>query len=183
MSKIGKKPVIVPSGVKVDIKDGLISITGPKGNLSRLIHEDMTVALEGETIVVTRPSDNKKHRSLHGLTRSLIQNMVTGVSVGYTITLEINGIGYRAEMKGSLLELQLGFSHSIMFRAAEGVTLDVVPKVNKITVTGINKELVGSAAAEIRSLRPPEPYKGKGIKYDYETIRRKAGKAAVGSGA
>ncbi len=182
MSKIGKKPVIVPSGVKVDIKDGQISITGPKGNLSRLTHEDMTVALEGETIVVTRPSDNKKHRSLHGLTRSLIQNMVTGVNVGFTITLEINGIGYRAEMKGSLLELHLGFSHPIMFRAAEGVTLDVVPKVNKIIVTGINKELVGSAAAEIRSLRPPEPYKGKGIKYDYETIRRKAGKAAVGSG-
>ncbi|MCP4582965.1 MAG: 50S ribosomal protein L6, partial [candidate division Zixibacteria bacterium] len=157
--------------------------TGPKGDLSRPIPEDMTVAFENDRVVVTRPSDNKKHRSLHGLTRALIQNMVIGVTTGYKITLEINGIGYRAEMKGKLLELHLGFSHPIIFRAAEGVTLDVIPKVNKITITGINKELVGSAAAEIRSLRPPEPYKGKGIKYDFETIRRKAGKAAVGAGA
>ena len=182
MSKIGKKPVIVPSGVKVDIKGAQIKITGPKGNLSRQIHKDMNVALENDKIVVTRPSDNKKHRSLHGLTRALIQNMVTGVTDGFKITLEINGIGYRAEMKGKLLELQLGFSHAIMFRAAEGVNLEVVPKINKIVVSGINKELVGAAAAEIRSLRPPEPYKGKGIKYDFETIRRKAGKAAVGAG-
>lgn len=183
MSKIGKKPVVIPSGVKVDIKGEQLTITGPKGNLSRQIHKDMNIAFENDLIVVTRPSDNKKHRSLHGLTRALIQNMVTGVTDGFKITLELNGIGYRAAMKGKLLELNLGFSHSIMFRAAEGVDLEVVPKINKIIVTGINKELVGSAAAEIRSLRPPEPYKGKGIKYDFETIRRKAGKAAVGAGA
>ncbi|RKX20675.1 MAG: 50S ribosomal protein L6 [Candidatus Zixiibacteriota bacterium] len=182
MSKVGKQPVIIPSGVKVDIKGGQISVAGPKGNLSRPIHEDINVALENDMIVVTRPSDSKKHRSLHGLTRALIQNMVTGVADGFKITLEINGIGYRAEMKGKLLELHLGFSHPIVFRAPEGVTLEVLPKENKIIVSGINKELVGSAAAEIRALRPPEPYKGKGIKYDFETIRRKAGKAAVGTG-
>lgn len=183
MSKIGKKPIIVPSGVKVDIKGGHVTITGPKGNLSRQVHADMNVALENDLIVVTRPSDNKQHRSLHGLTRALLQNMVIGVTEGYKITLEINGIGYRAEMKGKILELHLGFSHPILFRPAEGVTLEVIPKINKIIVSGINKELVGSAAAEIRLLRPPEPYKGKGIKYDFETIRRKAGKAAVGAGA
>lgn len=183
MSKIGKQPVKIPSGVKVDIKGSHINITGPKGTLTRDIHPDINVAIEDNEIVVTRPTDNRNHRSLHGLTRALIQNMVTGVNKGYTITLEIIGIGYRAEMTGKLLTLYVGYSHPVVFRAPEGVSLDVIPKENKIIVSGTNKELVGSAAAKIRSVRPPEPYKGKGIKYSDETIRRKAGKAAVGGGA
>lgn len=183
MSKIGKLPIQVPSGVKVDIKGAQIDITGPKGSLSRPLHEDIKASLEENTILITRPSDNRLHRSLHGLTRALIQNMVTGVTEGYTKTLEIVGIGYRAEMTGKLLTLHIGYSHPIVFRAPEGVSLEVLPKENKIIVSGISKELVGSAAAEIRAMRPPEPYKGKGIKYSGETIRRKAGKAAVGGGA
>lgn len=182
MSKIGKQPVIIPDGVKVEIKNGQISVAGPKGSLSRPILQDMTVAAKDNSIVVTRPSDIQRHRAFHGLMRALIQNMVTGVTKGFEIVLQIVGIGFRAEKTGKLLTLYLGFSHPIVFEAAEGVNLEVIEKENKIIVSGINKELVGAAAAQIRKLRPPEPYKGKGIKYESETIRRKAGKAAVGSG-
>jgi large subunit ribosomal protein L6 len=183
MSKIGKQPVKIPSGVKVDIKGDSINIIGPKGNLSQTIHKDIKVTVEDTNIVVTRSTDNRAHRSLHGLSRALIQNMVIGVTKGYSKTLEIVGIGYRAEMTGKLLTLNLGYSHSIVFRPAEGVKLEVQAKENRIVVSGANKALVGEAAAQIRSMRPPEPYKGKGIKYIDETIRRKAGKAAVGKTA
>jgi len=183
MSKIGKLPVKIPSGVKVDIKGGSITITGPKGNLSQTIHKDIKVAVEDVNIVVTRSTDSRLDRSVHGLTRAIIQNMVIGVTQGYAKTLEIVGIGYRAEQTGKMLTLNLGYSHPIIFRPADGVKLEVMAKENRIIVSGINKQLVGEAAAQIRSLRPPEPYKGKGIKYIDEIIRRKAGKAAVGKTA
>jgi len=183
MSKIGKLPVKIPSGVKVELKDNDINVTGPKGSLSRTLHKEINVAVENDSIVVTRPSDNRLHRSLHGLTRALIQNMVTGVTEGYTRTLIMVGIGYRAEMTGKLLTMYLGYSHPIVFRPPDGVNIEVRPKESKVIVTGIDKELVGSAAAQIRSFRPPEPYKGKGVKYEDEQIRRKAGKAAAGAGA
>jgi len=183
MSKIGKLPVKIPSGVKVELKDSDINVTGPKGSLSRTLHKEINVAVENDSIVVTRPSDNRLHRSLHGLTRALIQNMVTGVTEGYTRTLIMVGIGYRAEMTGKLLTMYLGYSHPIVFRPPDGVNIEVRPKESKVIVTGIDKELVGSAAAQIRSFRPPEPYKGKGVKYEDEQIRRKAGKAAAGAGA
>ncbi len=177
MSKIGRLPVAIPKGVKVDLKDTRINVTGPKGSLSQDLHKDMIVKVEGESVIVTRPSDNKQHRSLHGLTRVLIQNMVTGVTDGYSITLKMIGVGYRAEIKGKLLILQLGFSHPILFRPPEGINLEVKPKENTITISGIDKQLVGQSAATIRTFRPPEPYKGKGIRYIDEMVRRKAGKA------
>ncbi len=177
MSKVGKLPVAIPKGVKVDLKDNRIDITGPKGTLSQDLHKDMIIKVEGEEIVVTRPSDNKQHRSLHGLTRVLIQNMVTGVTKGYSITLQLVGVGYRSEKQGKLLVLSLGFSHPILFRPPEGVEIDVNPKENTITVSGIDKQMVGQSAALIRRFRPPEPYKGKGVRYIDEQVRRKAGKA------
>jgi large subunit ribosomal protein L6 len=178
MSKIGKLPVNIPVGVKVDLKDSQINITGPKGVFSQSLHRDIIVKIDGDSIIVARPSDNKLHRSLHGLTRALIQNMVTGVTDGYTKMLKIIGVGYRAEIKGKLLELRLGFSHPILFRAPEGIEIKVNPKENTIQVSGVSKQLVGQTAAAIRSFRPPEPYKGKGIRYIDEMVRRKAGKAA-----
>jgi large subunit ribosomal protein L6 len=177
MSKVGKLPVAIPKGVKVDLKDNRIEVTGPKGTLSQDLHKDMIIKVEGEEIVVTRPSDNKQHRSLHGLTRVLIQNMVTGVTKGYSITLQLVGVGYRSEKQGKLLVLSLGFSHPILFRPPEGVEIDVNPKENTITVSGIDKQMVGQSAALIRRFRPPEPYKGKGVRYIDEQVRRKAGKA------
>jgi large subunit ribosomal protein L6 len=177
MSKVGKLPVAIPKGVKVELKDNRIDVTGPKGTLSQDLHKDMIIKVEGEEIVVTRPSDNKQHRSLHGLTRVLIQNMVTGVTQGYSITLQLVGVGYRSEKQGKLLVLNLGFSHPILFRPPEGVEIDVNPKENTITVSGIDKQMVGQSAALIRRFRPPEPYKGKGVRYLNEQVRRKAGKA------
>ncbi len=177
MSKVGKLPVAIPKGVKVDLKDTQINVTGPKGSLSQDLHRDMIVKVEGESIIVTRPSDNKQHRSLHGLTRILIRNMVIGVTDGYAKTLQMIGVGYRAEMKGKLLILHLGYSHPILFRPPEGINIDVKPKENRITISGIDKQLVGQSAATIRKFRPPEPYKGKGIRYIDEMVRRKAGKA------
>jgi len=177
MSKVGKLPVAIPKGVKVDLKDSHINVTGPKGTLEQDLHKDMIVKVEDESVVVTRPTDNKQHRSLHGLTRVLIQNMVTGVTEGYSITLQLVGVGYRSEKQGKLLVLHLGFSHPILFRPPEGVGIDVNPKENTITISGLDKQMVGQSAATIRKFRPPEPYKGKGIRYIDEQVRRKAGKA------
>ncbi|HDL04089.1 MAG: 50S ribosomal protein L6 [Candidatus Zixiibacteriota bacterium] len=178
MSKIGKMPVKIPKGVTVKLDGSKIDVSGPNGKLNRVLHDEIQVKVEEDSVIVTRPSDQKFHRSLHGLTRALIQNMVTGVSEGYKIELEMIGVGYRAEMKGKLLELNLGFSHPIVLRAPDEIKLEVFPKESKIVVTGADKQLVGQTAAQIRSFRPPEPYKGKGVRYVGEKIRRKAGKAA-----
>jgi large subunit ribosomal protein L6 len=177
MSKVGKLPVAIPKGVKVDLKDALINVTGPKGSLSQDLHKDIIVKIEDESIMVTRPSDNKLHRSLHGLTRILIRNMVAGVTDGYSKTLKMVGVGYRAEINGKLLILHLGFSHPILFRPPEGINIEANQKESTIMVSGIDKQMVGQAAATIRAFRPPEPYKGKGIRYIDEQVRRKAGKA------
>jgi large subunit ribosomal protein L6 len=181
MSKIGKMPVPIPDGVKVEKKNSSLKVSGPKGELTVDCHPDMKVEIQDKEVVVTRPSDQREHRSLHGLTRTLINNAVVGVHEGYSKTLEIIGVGYRAEMKGSLLEVNVGYSHPIYLRPADGIDIEVPKKDNKIIITGIDKQLVGMTAAQIRSFRPPEPYKGKGIKYIDEVIRRKAGKAAGGA--
>ena len=172
MSRIGKMPIAVPAGVTVDIaENNHVTVKGPKGTLERTLPAEMTIKLEGGVITVTRPNDQKEIKALHGLTRALLNNMVVGVTNGYTKTLEINGVGYRAVKKGNVLELHLGYSHNIEMTDPEGIETTV--EGNKILVKGIDKELVGQWAADIRSKRGPEPYKGKGIKYDYETIRRK----------
>jgi large subunit ribosomal protein L6 len=178
MSRIGKKPVPIAPKAKVEIKDSVISVTGPKGTLQHTIHPDMTVAVSGQEVIVTRPSDVKKHRALHGLTRALIANMMHGVSEGYLKELQIQGVGFRSEIKGKAIVLYIGFSHPIVFVPPAGVTLSVEAKENKIKVDGIDKELVGQVAAKIRSFRPPEPYKGKGIRYVGEQVTIKAGKTA-----
>ena len=179
MSRIGKMPITIPAGFKVDITaDNVITVKGAKETLTRTLHPDMKVVVEGDTITVTRPSDNKTHRSLHGLTRTLINNMVIGVTDGFTKTLEINGVGYRAAMKGKVLDLTLGYSHPVNYEAEAGITIEV-PQPNQIIVKGADKERVGAVAAKIRSFRAPEPYKGKGIKYADEYIRRKEGKTGA----
>ncbi len=176
MSRIGKQPIVIPAGVNVTIDEtNFIKVTGPKGELSRKLVDDMNIAIEAGEVVVTRPSDLKRHKSLHGLTRTLIYNMVVGVTEGYSKVLEINGVGYRAAKSGDVLNLTLGYSHPVDMKDPEGVT-STVEGQNKITITGIDKEKVGQYAAEIRAKRPPEPYKGKGIKYSTEHIRRKVGK-------
>lgn len=176
MSRIGKLPIAIPAGVEVKIEDGnLISVKGPKGSLQRKLSADMNIAMENGQITVSRPNDLKKFRELHGLTRTLINNMVEGVTKGFEKTLEINGVGYRAAKQGKKLVLTLGYSHLVDIMDPDGIET-VVEGQNKIIVKGINKEQVGQFAAEIRTKRPPEPYKGKGIKYDYEHIRRKVGK-------
>ena len=179
MSRIGKLPITVPAGVDVKIgSNNEVTVKGPKGTLSRTLHKDMTITLEGGVITVTRPSDEKTHRSLHGLTRTLINNMVVGVTEGFKKELEINGVGYRAALQGKDLNLTLGYSHPVVYTPQEGVTIEV-PAPNKIIVSGANKEMVGEAAAKIREYRLPEPYKGKGIKYVDEYIRRKEGKTGA----
>ena len=179
MSRIGKMPITIPAGVKVDITaDNVITVKGAKETLTRTLHPVMMVVVEGDTITVTRPSDNKTHRSLLGLTRTLINNMVIGVTDGFTKTLEINGVGYRAAMKGKVLDLTLGYSHPVNYEAEAGITIEV-PQPNQIIVKGADKERVGAVAAKIRSFRAPEPYKGKGIKYADEYIRRKEGKTGA----
>lgn len=178
MSRIGKRPVAVLPKTKIDLADHHFSVTGPKGTLTMPIHPDISVAVEDGQIVVTRPSDLKKHRALHGLTRALINNMMMGVNEGFRKQLQIVGVGFRSELKGRTLILYLGYSHPIVFVPPVGVTLTVDAKENKITVDGIDKELVGQVAAKIRSFRPPEPYKGKGVRYVGEQIRTKAGKTA-----
>jgi len=177
VSRIGKQPIPVPSGVEVKIEGSTVSVKGPKGELSGTFNEDINIELADGEIVVTRPSDARQHRSLHGLTRSLIANMVTGVSEGFQKTLEIVGVGYRAQMKGSDLEMQLGFSHPVLVKAEPGIEFEA-PTPTRIIVRGIDKQRVGQVAAEIRGWRPPEPYKGKGVRYEGEYVRRKLGKTA-----
>ena len=177
MSRIGKLPVAFGSGVEVKKSDELLTVKGPKGELELSVHPAMTVVVDDGELRVERPSDQKDHRALHGLTRSLIQNMVTGVTEGFTKTLEIVGVGYRADAKGSGITLNLGFSHPIDYQPVAGVSLEC-PNQTTIVVSGIDKQKVGQTAAEIRAFRPPEPYKGKGIRYQGEHVRRKAGKTA-----
>lgn len=176
MSRIGKLPIPVPDKVTVTVQGNRVTVTGPRGELSRTVPAAMHVAVDGGTVTVTRPSDAPEHRALHGLTRTLVANMVEGVTKGFQKTLEIVGVGYRAETKPWGLNLALGFSHPVEYRAPTGIKL-TAPAPTQIVVDGANKEQVGQVAAELRNLRPPEPYKGKGIKYAGEQIRRKAGKA------
>ena len=175
MSRIGNKPITVPEGIEVSLNGQKITVKGPKGTLEREIHNNISVKLENGIITVARPNDQKENRSLHGLTRTLINNMIEGVSKEFTKTLEINGVGYRAAKQGKTLVLTLGYSHPVNMEEPEGITYEV-PNPNTIIVRGIDKQLVGQKAAEVRSKRPPEVYRGKGIKYDYEHIRRKEGK-------
>ncbi len=176
MSRIGRLPVAIPAGVDVKQDGQTLTIKGPKGQLVKTFHKDMQLTVQENEIIVVRPSDNKNHKALHGLTRSLIQNMVDGVTKGYEKTLDINGVGYRAQKQGNKLILNLGYSHPIEMVDPEGITVEI-PANNKIIVKGIDKELVGEHAANIRKQRLPEPYKGKGIKYEDEYVRRKEGKA------
>ena len=179
MSRIGIKPISVPAGVEVTVADGnVVTVKGPKGSLTKEFHKDMIVKLNDGVITVERPSEDKMHKSLHGLTRTLVNNMIIGVTEGFTKELEINGVGYRAAMQGKTLNLSLGYSHPVLYEAKEGVTIEV-PAPNKIIVKGANKEDVGATAAKIREYRQPEPYKGKGIKYVDEHIRRKEGKTGA----
>ncbi len=175
MSRIGRKPIAVPSGVDVKIDGNHIAVKGPKGTLERDLHNDMTVTLENNEIIVTRPSDNKNHRALHGLTRSLVNNMVVGVTEGFTKTLEVNGVGYRVAKQGKDLVMNLGYSHQVIMSEIDGISIEV-PAPNKIIISGPDKQKVGQFAANVREKRPPEPYKGKGIKYAEEYIQRKEGK-------
>ena len=177
MSRIGKQPIPVPSGVEVKIDGSTVSVKGPKGELTQTLSDMLTITLEDGVVTVTRPDDSRTARSLHGLTRTLIANMVVGVSEGYAKNLEIVGVGYRAAMKGNDIELQLGFSHPVLVVAEPGITFEV-PAPTKITVRGIDKQRVGQVAADIRKWRKPEPYKGKGVRYEGEKVRRKLGKAA-----
>ena len=179
MSRIGRKPIPVPEGVEVEIKGSQVTVKGPKGELAQSFDPDMRIEETDGVVSVSRPSDQPRHRALHGLTRSLLANMVTGVTEGFERVLEIHGIGYRAEKKGAGLVLNVGFSHSVEIEHVEGVEL-VVETPTLIRVKGIDKQRVGQLAAEIRHVRPPEPYKGKGIRYQGEHVRRKAGKATVG---
>ncbi len=180
MSRIGRQPITIPSGVDVGVDGSRVSVKGPRGTLEQTFHADMRIIMEDGTVRVERPSDERLHRSLHGLTRTLLANMVEGVTNGFEKRLEIVGVGYRAALRGSDLELQVGYSHPVTFRPPEGIEFEV-PAQNRVTVRGIDKQLVGEVAAEIRKIRKPEPYKGKGIRYEGEYVRKKAGKAAKGA--
>ena len=176
MSRIGKKPVIIPANVTVNVAEGnVVTVKGPKGTLTNTFNADMMINVEGNVLTVSRPSDEANHRALHGLTRTLIANMVEGVEKGYSKVLEVNGVGYRAEKKGNQLVMRLGYSHEVFMDEIPGITIEV-PGPNKIIIHGADKQVVGQFAAEVRGKRPPEPYKGKGIKYTTEVIRRKVGK-------
>ncbi len=176
MSRIGKLPVHIPDGVEVKVENNFVSAKGPMGSESVQIREEIEVKIDGKEIVLTRKNDDRKSRSLHGLSRTLVQNVVTGVKEGFTKKLEIQGVGYRAQMQGNAINLQLGYSHPVVIEPPEGIKIAVEANT-KITVTGSNKQMVGDVAAQIRSKRPPEVYKGKGIRYEGEFVRRKAGKA------
>lgn len=178
MSRIGKMPIEVPKGVDVTINGNVVTVKGPKGTLTNSLHKDMIIASEGGTVTVQRPSDGKLHKALHGLTRTLVSNMVEGVTKGFEKALDINGVGYRAQKTGKKLVLTLGYSHPVEMDEPAGITVDV-PAPNKIIVKGCDKQAVGEFAAKIRAKREPEVYKGKGIKYEYEVIRRKEGKAGA----
>ena len=177
MSRIGKKPITVPEGVSVDLGTGVVSVKGPKGELTQTVDRAMKIALADDTLTVERPTDRGPHRALHGLTRSLIANMVEGVTSGYEKRLEIQGVGYRARLQGKALELSVGYSHPVAVPAPDGIEFEV-PQQTEVIVRGIDKQLVGETAAQIRRVRPPEPYKGKGIRYAGEHVRRKVGKRA-----
>ena len=181
MSRVGRMPIPVPQGVVVSIKEDDVTVSGPKGELQRRFHPDMSITLDNNTLTVTRPSDSKEHRSLHGLTRSLLANMVEGVANAFEKNLEIVGVGYRAEKSGDKLVLRVGFSHTVEITPLSGVSLDV-EGANRIKVTGISKEVVGEMAARIRATHPPDAYKGKGIRYAGEQVRLKAGKAGKAIG-
>jgi large subunit ribosomal protein L6 len=177
MSRIGRKPIPLPTGVTISIEPELVQVNGPRGTLAERIPRDITVAQDGELVVVTRPTDRGEHRALHGLTRSLVANMVEGVTTGFSKTLEIQGVGYRAALKGRDLELALGYSHPVSIKAPEGIEFEV-PQPTRVIVKGNSKQMVGELAANIRKQRPPEPYKGKGIRYEGEYVARKVGKRA-----
>ena len=179
MSRIGKKPITVPAGVDVKIDGTTVTVKGPKGTLTNTFNRDMMIKAEGNEIIVERPSEDKLHKSLHGLTRTLIHNMVEGVTNGFSKSLDIEGIGYRAQKQGKNLVMNLGYSHQVIVPETDGITIDV-PSPNKIVVNGIDKQKVGQFAAELREKRPPEPYKGKGIRYTGDRIIRKEGKAGKG---
>ena len=175
MSRIGKKPVVIPAGVTVNVAEGnVVTVKGPKGELTNTFNADMIITVEGNVLTVSRPTDEANHRALHGLTRTLISNMVEGVEKGFAKELEVNGVGYRAEKKGNQLVMRLGYSHEVFVDEIPGINIEVAG--NKITIRGIDKQVVGQFAAEVRGKRPPEPYKGKGFKYVDEVIRRKVGK-------
>lgn len=178
MSRIGKMPITVPAGVTVTIEDNHMTVKGPKGELTRQINKNMKLTMDNGLITVERPDDEKESRSLHGLSRTLINNMIIGVTQGFSKTLEINGVGYRAAKQGQNINFTLGFSHPVVKEPPAGITFEV-PAPNKIVVSGADKEVVGAVAADIRTLRPPEPYKGKGIRYEGEHVRRKIGKAGA----
>jgi len=177
VSRIGRLPVEVPDGVEIKVKGSYVHVKGPKGELSHTFPSEMKIKFENGQIVVKRPSDQKEHKALHGMTRAIINNMVTGVSQGFEKILEINGVGYRAELEGKTLVLSVGYSHTVPIEPPEGITFDVDARTRQIKIMGYDKQVVGQIASEIRKVRPPEPYKGKGIKYIDERIRRKAGKA------
>ena len=179
MSRIGKMPITIPAGIDVKIDGSTVIVKGPKGTLTRTVHKNMKVESDGAVINVTRPNEDKENKSLHGLTRSLVSNMIIGVSEGYKKDLEINGVGFRAAKQGSELVLTVGYSHQVIVPEIEGITIEV-PAFNRISILGPDKQMVGQFAADIRKKRPPEPYKGKGIKYADEIIRRKEGKAGKG---
>ena len=176
MSRIGKKPVAIPAGVTVEVAEGnVITVKGAMGTLTKNMHPDMIINVDGAVLTVSRPTDEANHRALHGLTRTLIANMIEGVSKGYSKELDVNGVGFRVEKKGKQLVMRLGFSHEVIMEEIDGITIEC-PTPNQIVVKGIDKQVVGQFAAEVRGKRPPEPYKGKGIKYTTEVIRRKVGK-------
>lgn len=176
MSRIGKQPVVIPASVQIKMDGPAVTVKGPKGEMTREFHPEMRLHLEEGRLLVTRPSDQPRHRALHGLTRALLANMVTGVETGFTKTLELHGVGYRAQQMGQKVQLAVGYSKPVDFTPPGGITLEV-DGTNRVHVRGIDRELVGQVAAEIRKVRPPEPYKGKGIRYEGEYVRRKAGKA------
>ena len=179
MSRIGKMPISIPNGVDVTLGEGnLVTVKGPKGTLSQKLSEKMTITNDNGTITITRPNDEKENRALHGLTRTLLHNMVVGVTEGYKKELDVNGVGYRVAKEGKKLTMNIGYSHPVVMEEIDGITIDV-PSPNKIIISGIDKQKVGQFAAEVRGKRPPEPYKGKGIKYTDEVIRRKEGKTGV----
>lgn len=177
MSRIGKAPITIPNGVQIEVKGGTVHVKGPKGKLTQIVHPDMRFEQEDGVFTVKRPSESRQHRSLHGLTRSLINNMVLGVNNGFTKILDIEGVGYRAELDGKTLVLNVGYSHPVRFDPPQDVSFTVENRGKTITIAGIDKQVVGEVSAVIRKQRPPEPYKGKGIRYRGEYVRRKAGKA------
>ena len=179
MSRIGRKPIHIPAGVDVKVDGNVVTVKGPKGTLTQSFHHNMTIEKEGDVISVTRPNDEKENRSLHGLTRTLISNMVDGVTKGFTKELEVNGVGYRVQKQGKNLVMNLGYSHQVIMSETDDIKIDC-PSANKIVISGPDKQKVGQFAAEVREKRPPEPYKGKGIKYANEVIRRKEGKTGKG---